>query len=57
MEVHSTLGLYNKQKCGHVAEKLALITTPTAIVNGYLESHPTCSNHVCEGKVAKRVMR
>ena len=56
MEVRSALGLYNKQGCGYVAEKLALITKPMAIVNEYLESHPTRSNHVREGKVAKHVM-
>ena len=51
-----SLRLYNKQECGNVAEKLALITKPTAIVNDYLESHPTRSNHVREGKVATYVM-
>ena len=39
-----------------MTEKLALITKPTAIVNDYLESHPTHSSHVREGKVATHVM-
>ena len=55
VEIRSALGLYNKQGCGDVAEKLALTTKSTAIVNDYLESHPTHSNHEWEGKVARHV--
>ena len=57
MEVSSALGLYNKQGCGYVAEKLALITKLTVIVNDYSKSRPTRSNHMREGKVGKHVMR
>ena len=56
MEIRSALGLYNKQGCGDVAEKLALVTKLIAIVNDYLESHPIRSTHVREGKVATHVM-
>ena len=48
MQIRSALGLYNKQGCGDVSEKMALITKPTAIVNDYLQIHPTRSNHVQE---------
>ena len=56
VEIRSALGLYNKKGCGDAVDNLALITKPTAIVNTYLESHPTRSNHAREGNVAKHVM-
>ena len=56
MEVPSALGLYNKQRCKDVAEKLALVTKPTVIMNDYLEGHLTRSDHVREGKVAEHMM-
>ena len=56
VEICSALGLYKEQRCGDMAETLALITKPKTIVNDYLESHPTHSNHVREGKVATYVM-
>ena len=44
VEICIALGLYNKQGCGDVAEKLSLTTKPTVIAKDYLESHPTRSN-------------
>ena len=57
VEIRIGLGLYNKQGCGDVAEKLALISIPSEIVTAYMREHPTRSDHVEEGQVACHVMK
>ena len=57
VNIRSAMGLYNKQGCGDVAEKISLLKKPIDIVNDYMTANPTRSSKVQEGNVEEHVMR